>query len=541
VTELQRLLEPKRRGRRPDDHEPLRCLAIDAQGGPSREMAKLLDKTDQRWILDRAERLPTALEALSSGEFHIVLAHVRQPDGQVLNALQRMRQVAPETAVLVLTEFAPQAFAEQALGQGAQDVLQRSKLDASTLAHAIRYSIERQRIRGLYERELWSASILHMDYLSIVSNSADAILILNQGGVVEFLNPAAESMFGVRAAEAIGRPCPFGQVTSDSFEIEVPDREGRSRQAEVQSVETSWRGLDATLAVVRDITDRRALELQLGQAQKLESVGRLAAGIAHEINTPTQFITDNVKYLRGVFERFVPAVAAAESLLEAAKAGPLDEGALEELRTSVEAARLEDAREEVPEAFEDSLDGLKQVARIVGAMKVFAHPGSEEKTGVDLRQAIESTVAVARHEWRDVADVELDIEETLPTVPAMGGDLNQVILNLIVNASQAIEDRPNCTERGRIDIRAHRRGDWVEMCVSDNGVGIPDENRKHIFDPFFTTKEVGRGTGQGLSISRTIVVERHGGMLDVASKPGEGSTFTVRLPLTEEAALQGAA
>ena len=536
---VQSLVTP--RGRRwPDDADGARALVLDGDAASARQTAKVLESAKAWWIVDWAPRLADALACLANESVDVVIATFRQPDGEALTALEQLRAQASDVPVIVLTEFPPQPFAPRAFTAGAQDCLSRTKLEPRALDQAIRNAIERQRVRAHYEHELWSASVLHADFLAIIANSTDAILILNEAGLVEFVNPAAESMFGVDATSAVGRPCPFGAALDSSFEIEVPDRDGRQRQAEVRIVDTSWRGLEATMATVRDITERRALELQLGQAQKLESVGRLAAGIAHEINTPTQFITDNVTYLRGVFERLEPAVRAAQVLTDAAEAGPPDEATVASAREALAAARIDDASEEVPEAISDSLDGLGQVARIVGAMKVFAHPGSSEKTAVDLRQAIESTVAVARNEWRDFATVTIEVDPALPAVPAVAGDINQVLLNLIVNASQAIADRPNRDGFGTIAIDARQRGDWVELNVSDDGIGIRDEHRAHIFDPFFTTKEVGRGTGQGLSISRTIVVERHGGMLDVASKPGEGSIFTMRLPLSFDAAASAA-
>jgi signal transduction histidine kinase len=528
---VQSLVTP-RRGRRPAGQDTAHALVLDGDERSARNTAKLLEKADAPWLVDWAPRLEHALGCLAAESVDVVIATIRQPDGEALSWLQHLRERAPDVPVVTLTEFASHTFSPTALGAGAQDCLARAKLEPRELDRALRYGIARHRVRAQYQHELWSASILHADFLSIIRNSADAILILNEAGLVEFINPAAEWMFGVEADSAVGRPCPFGRSLDGTFEIEVPDREGRRRQAEVRIVDTSWRGREATMAMVRDITDRRVLELQLGQAQKLESVGRLAAGIAHEINTPTQFITDNVKYLGGVLERFEPALCASRALVEAAGNGGVDEATLEAAREAIEAARVEDASEEVPEAIEDSLEGLGQIARIVGAMKVFAHPGSDEKTAVDLRQAVESTVAVAHNEWRDFANVTVEVEPELPAVPAVPGDLNQVLLNLIVNASQAIADRADRDGLGTIAITARQQGDWVEMNVTDDGIGIGDEDRPHIFDPFFTTKEVGRGTGQGLSISRTIVVERHGGMLDVTSTPGEGSTFTVRLPLT---------
>ena len=188
---------------------------------------------------------------------------------------------------------------------------------------------------------------------------------------------------------------------------------------------------------------------------------------------------------------------------------------------------------EIPEAIQQSLEGIERVAKIVQAMKEFSHPGSEEKTAIDLNSAIESTLTVARNEWKYVADMVMELDPTLPLVPCLPGELNQVVLNIIVNAAHAITDVVGDGSRGKgtITVSTRRDGGWVEIRITDTGTGIPEAVRDKVFDPFFTTKEVGKGTGQGLAIAHDVVVKKHGGTLTFTSEIGQGTVFRIRLPL----------
>jgi two-component system, NtrC family, sensor kinase len=270
------------------------------------------------------------------------------------------------------------------------------------------------------------------------------------------------------------------------------------------------------------------IELQL--AQKLESVGRLAAGIAHEINTPIQYVGDSVHFLRSAFDDLDKLIGssrdAGAALPECAERAAYDL-LMAELTEKYD---LEYLRIEVPKAFTRTFDGVERVTNIVKAMKEFAHPDANEQSPVDLQHALETTLLVASNEYKYVAKVLTEFAE-LPQVVCNVGELNQVFLNLIVNAAHAIKDSGKDVESGEIKIRVTAEGSEAVIRVSDNGCGVPAENLSKIYDPFFTTKEVGRGTGQGLAISHSIVVDKHGGEISVASEVGVGTEFTVRLPI----------
>jgi PAS domain S-box-containing protein len=295
------------------------------------------------------------------------------------------------------------------------------------------------------------------------------------------------------------------------------------------------RGLQGLLFDITDAkraeAERNQLELELRLGQKLEAVGELAAGIAHEINTPIQFVGDTVRFLEDSFTEVMGLVEVQAELRRAAEAGQVDAALLERVRTAEELADIEYLAERVPGAFGRADDGIRRVATIVRAMREFAHPPTMERAPADLNEAVRNTLVVATNTYKYVADLEMELDD-LPPVVCNVGDINQVLLNLIVNAGQAVETALGDGDaRGTIRISTRRDEDHVVVSIADTGTGIRAEFAERIFDPFFTTKDVGAGTGQGLAIARTIVVERHGGSLTFESEPGQGTTFHIRLPI----------
>ena len=294
--------------------------------------------------------------------------------------------------------------------------------------------------------------------------------------------------------------------------------------------ESAQRRLQEQLLSEMKERERMAIELRL--AQKLESVGRLAAGIAHEINTPIQYIGDSLHFLQSAtsdlqrllvhYQGAIPQLAA-----EGTSGGP-HLAALGELETATDLPFL---TVEIPKAFERTQLGVERVASIVRALKEFAHPDATEHSAADINHAVETTLVVARNEYKYSAEIQTRLG-VLPDVICNVGELNQVFLNLIVNAAQAIRESGQDVATGRISITSETCNDQVIVSIADNGCGIAPENVEKIFDLFFTTKPVGLGTGQGLAIARSIVVEKHGGAIDVQSEPGIGTRFTVRLPIS---------
>jgi signal transduction histidine kinase len=300
--------------------------------------------------------------------------------------------------------------------------------------------------------------------------------------------------------------------------------------------------------VCRDVTQKRQLERQLLQAQKLEAIGQLAAGIAHEINTPAQYVGDNVRFLSEGFTHVLNALGAYEMLSEQAKAAGVVSECVMRAEALVEAGDVGYLRNEIPKAIREALEGVRRIVDIVGAVKGFSHPGSHQMVSIDLNRQVEHTVSVSRNEWKYVAEVVTDLDPELPPVMCLAGEINQVILNLLVNAAHAISDVPTASDAptvgqamGTITITTRHVGEHVQITIRDTGIGIPEAIRDRIFDPFFTTKDVGRGTGQGLAIAHSVVVDKHGGTITFDTEMGRGTAFTLLLPLRPTTSLEAAA
>ena len=282
------------------------------------------------------------------------------------------------------------------------------------------------------------------------------------------------------------------------------------------------------MAIKEDTTERRMLDSQLQQARKLEALGRLAAGVAHEINTPMQFIGDNASFLKKSYAALVPLLS---NIRQALKDDASGRRSFEQIVLCCQTINLQYLEEQLPRAIDQCLDGIQRVKAIVRAMKEFSHPGSEGKSLIDVNKAIETTVTIARNEWKYVAEVETRFAD-LPPVCCHAGHLNQVILNLIVNAVDAIRDTipEGSGARGKITITTSHDSDWVQISIADTGTGIPEQVQPRVFDYFFTTKPVGKGTGQGLALAHNTIVKEHRGRIWFDTATGKGTTFHIWLP-----------
>ena len=325
----------------------------------------------------------------------------------------------------------------------------------------------------------------------------------------------------------------FDECQSGRFEFVSGLCQGNDRRTEVRWTGTCEfvGGTKYLRGLMLDITELRRLSRELAAAQKLESVGRLAAGVAHEINTPVQFVSDNVLFVSNSMTDIAAVIRAYRSLQDAVQAAGDIDGAAQLADEADKAADLDYIMQNVPLALESSIEGLGRIATIVRSMKEFAHPDQAQKTFADLNQAIRSTLVIAHNEYKYVAELDTDFGD-LPPVECYLGEINQVVLNLLVNAAHAISDAVKDTgSLGKLTVRTRLDGDGVEISIGDTGTGIPEAARENIFDPFFTTKEVGKGTGQGLAIARSVVVNKHGGTLRFETECGKGTTFFVRLPI----------
>ncbi|MCG7975644.1 MAG: ATP-binding protein [Candidatus Thiodiazotropha taylori] len=404
-------------------------------------------------------------------------------------------------------------------------------------------------------------------FLSDVTNSmSEGFVVLDNGGVVKYANPESARLIGWTKNEMLGKQ--FSQIV---YGEKKPAKEKNVKTIVMDTLKDgviradnddlfthkSGHEIDIVFSVspmlqsgdekrvvltFSDISERKRadrermdLERQLNQTHKMEAVGQLAGGIAHEINTPIQYIGDNLKFIKESQQDMQNLLQDYADLSSKAKQQPELQAELEKIDETIEEIDLGYLTEETTNAIDQSITGASQVARIVLAMKEFAHPGGKDMALADLNRIVSNAVAVCKNEWKYVADTQLQLSDNLPDVKCLAGEVSQVVLNIIVNAAHAIEAAKR-EEKGTITITTELKDEQVEIRVSDTGTGIPEEAQEYVFNPFFTTKDVGRGTGQGLAIAQDIIVGKHQGELLFETEQGVGTTFIIRLPLTSEMA-----
>ncbi|GAA1809099.1 hypothetical protein GCM10009835_30260 [Planosporangium flavigriseum] len=394
----------------------------------------------------------------------------------------------------------------------------------------------------LRDLRLERASALDMVNAAVLRIAADGELI--------WVSPSWTQLTGHAVEATVGRPIwefVQGNICSPIQDVLVGTGDGAVRRIDCSlstvaggSMQTelavrrvsredgcSWSGV---LGVVIDMRERQRRELETRHDQKLESLGRLSAGIAHEINTPIQFVGDNARFLAEAYQEILDLLAVYRDCMDMSN-GEIDlDERLTRAAVAEREADIDYLTAEVPVALQQCLEGIDRVATLVRAMKSFSYKDSRDRSYADLNEALTTTLTVARNEVKYVADVVLDLGE-LPEVLCRIGDLNQVFLNLLVNAADAMQDKAERGERGEIRISTRVEGPMAVVSIADNGSGIPEHLQQVIFEQFFTTKEVGKGTGQGLALARNVIVDGHGGSIEVHSTPGEGTEFVLRLPI----------
>lgn len=398
---------------------------------------------------------------------------------------------------------------------------------------------------------------MHSELEQLVSSISSIIICLSAEDVVARANDAAADLLGLSKKELLGRRVGECEIRWDVRRVLEGLERCRRTRAIVRLDDLRFvrpNGKDGLLGLTlhpsapaaedgsiiilgADITEKKAMETQLMQALKLESIGQLAAGIAHEINTPIQYVGDNLHFLEAAFSDLTVLMERHQELAAAVASLPSGEvprhvsAALEEVERAHSQVDLAFLKGEIPPAIKQALEGVERVAKIVASMKMLSHPGLKERSPFDIQEAIESAATVCRNEWKYVAELSTVFDPELKTIHGFPGEFNQVILNLIVNAAHAIGSAVKQGEKGRITVTTKKDGDWAEISVADTGCGIPENIRTRIFDPFFTTKDVGKGTGQGLAIAHSVITEKHGGRIWFESETGKGTTFRIRIPI----------
>ncbi|MBL0220168.1 MAG: PAS domain-containing protein [Myxococcales bacterium] len=497
---------------------PMACSLKDAAGG----FRYMSDPTRRMFLPHGAVDLPNSTYDVFPPE---VAQEILAADRKVIESGQVVRFPVwlPDNAggrrLLAMIKFPVPVHAEVLIGAVAIDItaFTSAAWDASTYKQILDAISDMILVKGPKSKLLWANQAFLTAY---GMSNADLQGIID----APFVEPDLSQQYAKDDQQVFSTG-----KTVDITEEPMMWADGKARL--VHTVKSPLFGKDGTVemavAVLRDITDRKRLEVELRQAQKLESLGRLAAGMAHEINTPIQFVGDQRQFAQDAFDDVLGILAQYQDLarkVDAGTATATDTAAIREAERAIDLGYIQDG---LAASFASMADGVKRVSQLVLALKEFGHPDSGTKQAGDINAAVRRTVIVATNEYRYVAEVELDLGP-LPPVLCSIGELQQVILNLIVNAAHAIADLGS-TERGTIRIGTRVEGEFVVISIADTGCGMSPDVQAKVFDPFFTTKAIGRGTGQGLSIAR-MIIEKHHGSLAFESHVGTGTTFFVRIP-----------
>lgn len=449
-----------------------------------------------------------------------------------------------EDSVLVVACIQAQREMRELATQWGSLSVTKELVDAEVEAQVSKLAASEQRLR-----------VSELRIRRIIDTAYDAFVVVNTSGSIIEWSARAESLFGWSARETVGRDirevlgvADLSSQLSDSA-VEDMIREQAGHRLDTNAIHRSGKSMSVEASIsamvfddirtlnvfFHDISARKAMQTELLHAQKMQGIGQLAAGIAHEINTPTQYAGDNVQFLMDSFREIDGLLAL---LPTERNDQPSASPEWEQLCKVAESADVPYLREEIPVALGQALDGIRRIGEITRAMKEFSHPGTRSKEDIDPRRIIENSATVCRNEWKYVAELKTEFDPELTTLLCLPGELSQVLVILIVNAAQAIGEKKEASadQCGTIMVRTRRVDQWAEISVEDTGSGIAPENLQRIFEPFFTTKEVGKGTGQGLAIAHSVIVEKHGGSISVSSQVGRGTMFTLRLPLEKEVA-----
>jgi PAS domain S-box-containing protein len=499
-------------------------------------------------------------QSLAEGRpYALAFVDVRMPLGwDGVETIAHLWRVYPHLQVVMCTAYSDYSWKDIQRQLGYSDNLLVLKkpfddIEVIQLAHTLsrKWLLSRQAEARLADLDLMVAKrtaelkFANEQYRLIAETASDGIVTMDIEGNIRFANTAAGSIFGYPGGDLAGQNF-FSLVPEFKRHLAVMHprsgpvvevignrRNGRAMTLEASFAWSPGGGATILTAVLRDVTERRNLERHRALTQKLESIGRLAAGVAHEINTPIQYTADNLEFIRRSWDSLERMLGVYGRLTEACEAKEPTDGLVLELRRIAQKTKADYLWWQTPNAIREASEGVRRVAEIVRAMHDFAHPGAGEMTPTDLNRLIETTVVVSRNKWKDAAELRIALDPALPPVACVAGQISQVFLNLIVNAADAVIDAVNGNRRkkGTIQITSRREGEFAEVRVSDSGIGIPEAVQPKIFDLFFTTKEVGRGSGQGLAIAHAIVVQKHHGHIGFETAAGAGTTFIVRLPI----------
>ena len=513
---------------------------------------------DAGYECQSAESVASAKEILAKETFDLLLSDLKMPGDSGLELLRHAKKQYPEMGRVMVTGFGSSEIASEIMTVGVygyiikpvtrdmvlitvENALRHLRLDLHM--HACKVELE----KNISQRTEKLAAIMNNLNAGVVMLDRD-MKVLELNRKMEQWYAEVDPRKGIYCYQAFKNPladsicnnCPMATTFQTGKVCEITRRIsttlGKREFRIVPSPIFDNSGhIYAGIALYEDVTEKMLLERDLQQAQKFEAVGQLAAGIAHEINSPVQYIGDNVSFLKDSFVDIARVMNTYEHLWqELTDTGAVPEAIGQKMAEAVEEADITYLWEEIPKTIEQSLEGVHRVEKIVRAMKDFAHPGSDEKTVMDINRILESTITVCKNEWKYVAEMETDFASDLPLVPCFAGEISQVFLNIIVNGAHAIGNFTEGGSKGKgiISIGTRKAENSIQIRISDSGGGIPEEIQDRVFDPFFTTKALGKGTGQGLTIAHRVVVDKHQGSLFFETEKGKGTCFVIELPVT---------
>ncbi len=497
-----------------------------------------------------------ALEVLNEEEYiSLVLMDIQMPGMNGFEVVEKIRASDKwkDLPVIFITGFYnSDEFALRGYKLGAFDYIYKP-VDNDILKNKVNIFLKLQQQQQQLEEQSRQLQRKSKELSIALEALAEGVIVVDHTGEVVIKNTAAENLIeqevrNVSCNKVFDIVEPLLDDSCKDFirsafsSKNESEQEIKHRQIKINSTDGSKKIVSASYSLIdlqdgkdkgiifvfKDITEQIAVENQLVLAQKMESVGRLAAGIAHEINTPMQFVGDNTYFLKDAFEEIISFINKSKDYLS-----ENNEDLTLKINELEEEHDIEFLKVEIPVAIERTRSGIERVSNIVRAMKNFAHPGGKKKTKVNINKGIEDTITISRNEWKYTSEIETDFDSSIPPIECLPDELNQVILNMIINSVHAITEKygKNSPEKGKINIRTALDDNHAVITIKDNGSGIAQENLNKVFDPFFTTKEVGEGTGQGLAIVHDIICNKHNGSLTVDSVNGEGAIFYIKLPL----------
>jgi PAS domain S-box-containing protein len=538
--------------------QPYRVLHILDFGNGESVIADELDIDNFQFQSTRVDSVSSFEKSITDFQPDLVITDYLFKNFDGIEAITKSKKFFPDTLFFILTETISEFDAIECIKAGVSNIINKDQV--SSILMIVQEAQKYQQAR-LEKKQVEDQLAREREILSIsLANIGEAIVTISISGEIVLFNKAAQKITEYSEIEAVGKPAkeilrildektnklledPIGHLLKidTSFDINTPHRRPvlltKTNKkilisGKITPVQIDQHNHTGYVLVFDDVTEKELLAAQSMLSSKMESIGQLAAGIAHEINTPIQYLGDNLHYVQHALEKYIETDQRQTRILQSIADS---NKAAKEVLNFRNSQRIEHLNKEIPAAIQESYEGLERVRKIVMAIREFSHPSLKEKAYSDINKSIQTTITISKNEWKYCAEMETDLDPNLPLVLCRIDELNQVLLNMIVNAAHAIQEKQNKNEKekGKITIKTGLVKGQVSIAVTDTGCGISEEIVNRIFDPFFTTKDVGKGTGQGLSLAYNIIVNHHHGAIHVSTKENIGTTFTIELPIAK--------